>query len=62
MIFEMHGGSTVAALNYKVVGGKVAPASLAENTVDYLALEPLYLRAPNAALNKKLTEGMANGK
>ena len=37
-------------------------ASLAENTVDYLALEPLYLRAPNAALNKKLTEGLANGK
>ena len=36
-------------------------ASLAE-TVDYLALEPLYLRAPNAALNKKLTEGLANGK
>ena len=37
-------------------------ASMAEETVDYLALEPLYLRAPNAALNKKLTEGMANGK
>ncbi len=37
-------------------------ASLEENTVDYLALEPLYLRAPNAALNKKLTEGLANGK
>jgi len=37
-------------------------ASLAEATVDYLALEPLYLRAPNAALNKKLTEGLANGK
>lgn len=37
-------------------------ASLAEGTVDYLALEPLYLRAPNAALNKKLTEGLANGK
>lgn len=37
-------------------------ASLAEETVDYLALEPLYLRAPNAALNKKLTEGLANGK
>ena len=33
-------------------------ASLAEekDTVDYLSLEPLYLRAPNAALNKKLTE------
>ena len=31
-------------------------------TVDYLALEPLYLRAPNAALNKKLTEGLQNGK
>jgi len=37
-------------------------AFLEENTVDYLALEPLYLRAPNAALNKKLTEGLANGK
>lgn len=37
-------------------------ASLKEKTVDYLALEPLYLRAPNAALNKKLTEGLANGK
>lgn len=31
-------------------------ASLAEETVDYLTLEPLYLRAPNAAKNKKLTE------
>jgi tRNA threonylcarbamoyladenosine biosynthesis protein TsaB len=37
-------------------------ASLVEDTVDYLTLEPLYLRAPNAALNKKLTEGLANGK
>ena len=37
-------------------------ASLAEETVDYLALEPLYLRAPNAALNKKLTEGLQNDK
>lgn len=37
-------------------------ASLTEDTVDYLALEPLYLRAPNAALNKKLTEGLRNGK
>lgn len=37
-------------------------AALAEDTVDYLALEPLYLRAPNAALNKKLTEGLRNGK
>lgn len=37
-------------------------ASLAEDTVDYLALEPLYLRAPNAAMNKKLTEGLQNGK
>ena len=37
-------------------------ASLAEDTVDYLALEPMYLRAPNAALNKKLTEGLQNGK
>ena len=37
-------------------------ASQTEETVDYLNLEPLYLRAPNAALNKKLTEGMANGK
>ena len=37
-------------------------ASQTEETVDYLSLEPLYLRAPNAALNKKLTEGLANGK
>ena len=37
-------------------------ASLTEDTVDYLALEPLYLRAPNAAMNKKLTEGLQNGK
>lgn len=37
-------------------------ASIDEETVDYLALEPLYLRAPNAALNKKLTEGLANGR
>ena len=37
-------------------------ASLEETTVDYLALEPMYLRAPNAALNKKLTEGLQNGK
>lgn len=37
-------------------------ASLKAETVDYLALEPLYLRAPNAALNKRLTEGLANGK
>lgn len=36
-------------------------ASLAEDTVDYLALEPLYLRAPNAVRNKKLTEGLADG-
>ena len=33
-------------------------AALEENTVDYLTLMPLYLRAPNAALNKKLTEGL----
>ena len=31
-------------------------ASQATETVDYLTLEPLYLRAPNAAKNKKLTE------
>ena len=31
-------------------------ASLSAETVDYLTLEPLYLRAPNAAKNKKLTE------
>lgn len=37
-------------------------AAAAEETVDYLALEPLYLRAPNAALNKKLTEGLKDGK
>ena len=33
-------------------------ASLEAETVDYLTLMPLYLRAPNAALNKKLTEGL----
>lgn len=33
-------------------------ASLEEETVDYLTLMPMYLRAPNAALNKKLTEGL----
>ena len=33
-------------------------ASLETETVDYLTLMPLYLRAPNAALNKKLTEGL----
>lgn len=33
-------------------------ASLEEKTVDYLTLMPMYLRAPNAALNKKLTEGL----
>ena len=33
-------------------------ASLEKETVDYLTLMPLYLRAPNAALNKKLTEGL----
>ena len=38
-----------------------ALAAAAEETVDYLALEPLYLRAPNAALNKKLTEGLKDG-
>lgn len=31
-------------------------ASLAEDTVDYRTLMPMYLRAPNAAMNKKLTE------
>lgn len=33
-------------------------ASLEAETVDYRTLMPMYLRAPNAALNKKLTEGM----
>ena len=33
-------------------------AALAAETVDYRALMPMYLRAPNAALNKKLTEGL----
>lgn len=33
-------------------------ASLETETVDYRTLMPMYLRAPNAALNKKLTEGM----
>ncbi|MBQ8654268.1 MAG: tRNA (adenosine(37)-N6)-threonylcarbamoyltransferase complex dimerization subunit type 1 TsaB [Clostridia bacterium] len=36
-------------------------ASIAEHEVDYLALQPLYLRAPNAERNKKLTEA-ANAK
>ncbi len=42
------------------------PASVAflaaqeTETVDYRALMPMYLRAPNAALNKKLTEGLAH--
>ena len=36
-------------------------ASLATETVDYLHLAPLYLRAPNAALNKKLTEAAKHG-
>lgn len=31
-------------------------ASLETETVDYRTLMPMYLRAPNAALNKKLTE------
>ena len=35
-------------------------ASLETETVDYATLMPMYLRAPNAALNKKLTEGMKN--
>ena len=30
--------------------------ALAEETVDYLALQPLYLRAPNAQRNRKLVE------
>lgn len=33
-------------------------ASLEQETVDYRTLMPMYLRAPNAALNKKLTEGL----
>ena len=33
-------------------------ASREAETVDYRTLMPLYLRAPNAALNKKLTEGL----
>lgn len=33
-------------------------ASLETETVDYLTLMPLYLRAPNATLNRKLTEGL----
>ena len=35
-------------------------ASLAEETLDYRTLSPMYLRAPNAALNKKLTEAAKN--
>lgn len=31
-------------------------AEMAEETVNYLDLMPLYLRAPNAALNRRLTE------
>lgn len=33
-------------------------ASLETETQDYRSLMPMYLRAPNAALNKKLTEGL----
>lgn len=33
-------------------------ASLETETCDYRTLMPMYLRAPNAALNKKLTEGL----
>lgn len=33
-------------------------ASLEAETMDYRTLMPMYLRAPNAALNKKLTEGL----
>lgn len=33
-------------------------ASLETETADYRTLMPMYLRAPNAALNKKLTEGL----
>lgn len=36
-------------------------ASLATETVDYQSLMPMYLRAPNAALNKKLTEAAKHG-
>ncbi|MBQ8555227.1 MAG: tRNA (adenosine(37)-N6)-threonylcarbamoyltransferase complex dimerization subunit type 1 TsaB [Clostridia bacterium] len=36
-------------------------ASLETETVDYLDLMPMYLRAPNAAMNKKLTEAAAHG-
>ena len=35
-------------------------ASLAEEELDYRALAPMYLRAPNAAMNKKLTEAARN--
>ncbi len=31
-------------------------AAKATKELDYLALQPMYLRAPNAAMNKKLTE------
>ena len=36
-------------------------ASLTTETVDYQSLMPMYLRAPNAALNKKLTEAAKHG-
>lgn len=36
-------------------------ASLATEMVDYQSLMPMYLRAPNAALNKKLTEAAKHG-
>ena len=35
-------------------------ASLEALTTDYRTLMPMYLRAPNAALNKKLMEGLRN--
>ena len=64
-LMQLLGDAAVFAqpqLSFLRPGAAAYLASLAEETVDYLALEPLYLRAPNAALNKKLTEGLRDGK
>lgn len=45
-------------LAYLRPGAAAYLASLEAETLDYRTLQPMYLRAPNAALNKKLTEGL----
>ena len=36
--------------------------ALAENTLDYKELMPMYLRAPSAERNRKLVEAAKNGR